>query len=150
MLFRSGLREIGLDRVLQGCGEADDVAPDRLQVRLRPNSGDHLLLPGMFAHVQIPVAKPHPALLIPDAAIKIDQTLQYVLVVNSDNIAEQRVVTTGAMAHGLRAIRAGLMESERVIIKGIQRVRPGNKVNPTIGSIEPIAETAAPVTSAAP
>ena len=45
-LRQVGLREIGLDRVLQGGGEADDVAPDRLQVRLRPNSGDHLLLPG--------------------------------------------------------------------------------------------------------
>lgn len=127
-----------------------DASTGTILVRAVIPNPDHLLLPGMFAHVQIPVAKPHPALLIPDAAIKIDQTLQYVLVVNSDNIAEQRVVTTGAMAHGLRAIRAGLMESERVIIKGIQRVRPGNKVNPTIGSIEPIAETAAPVTSAAP
>lgn len=127
-----------------------DVSTGTIEVRALIPNPDHLLLPGMFAHVQIPAAKPYVALLIPDAAIKIDQTLQYVLVVNSENVAEQRVITTGAMAYGLRTIHAGLAETDRVIINGIQRVRPGDKVNPGDGIIEPNAETAAPVTGAAP
>ena len=125
-----------------------DTATGTLEVRAVIPNPDLLLLPGMFAHVKIPGKSPYAALLIPDSAINVDQTLQYVFIVNQDNVAERRDVTPGRKMHGLRVIRAGLQGSDRVIINGIQRVQPGIKVNPQNGIIEgqpaPSATTASP------
>jgi len=125
-----------------------DPSTGTLEVRaIIPNS-DLLLLPGMFAHIQIPGDQPYSALLLPDTAINVDQTLQYVYVINKDNVAERRTVTTGRTAYGLRTIQAGLEDSDRVIINGVQRVQAGVKVNPKNGVIEeqpsPSFKTATP------
>ncbi|MGH8120017.1 MAG: efflux RND transporter periplasmic adaptor subunit [Gammaproteobacteria bacterium] len=125
-----------------------DPSTGTLEVRAVIPNSDLFLLPGMFAYIQIPGDRPYSALLIPDAAINLDQTLQYVYVIDKDNVAERREVITGRKAYGLRVIQAGLEDSDRVIINGIQRVRPGNKVNPRDGVIEeqpgPALTTAAP------
>ena len=125
-----------------------DTATGTLEVRAVIPNPDLLLLPGMFVHVQIPAENAYSTLLIPDSAINVDQTLQYVFIVNQDNVAERRDVTPGHIFHGLRVIRKGLQDSDHVIINGIQRVLPGIKVNPQNGIIEeqpaPSVKTASP------
>jgi len=72
----------------------------------------------------------HEAMLVPDTAIGTDQAGQYVLVVNKDNVVEQKKVTTGQVFSGLRAILSGLTQDDQVIVSGIQRAIPGSKVEP--------------------
>lgn len=94
-----------------------------------PNS-DNTLKPGLFARVQIPGSGKYEAVLIPDEAIGSDQSQRFVLIVRGDNTVEYRVVEPGAMVNGLRIIREGLKPNERIVVKGLQRVRLGIKVDP--------------------
>jgi RND family efflux transporter MFP subunit len=86
--------------------------------------------PGMFGRVQIAVAAPVEALLVPDVAISTEQARKFVLVVDPQNVARQKFVTLGPVIDGLRVILAGLASDDRVIVNGLMRVRPGVKVNP--------------------
>jgi RND family efflux transporter MFP subunit len=91
---------------------------------------DRLLLPGYFVRVRIPVEQQASALLVPDAALGSDQGGRYVLVVNKDNVVEQRKVTIGPLADGLRVIDSGLAAPDRVVVAGVLRAIPGQKVDP--------------------
>jgi RND family efflux transporter MFP subunit len=95
---------------------------------------DRLLTPGLFARVRIPVSEPHPALLVPDQTIGTDQGKKVLYLVNAKNEVVARPVKLGALHDGLRAIEAGLKSGERVIVDGLQWVRPGVTVNPTLVS----------------
>ena len=86
------------------------------------------LLPGYFVRVRIP-AKPQPALLVPDVALGTDQGGRYVLVVNKDNVVEQRKVEPGQLVGELRVIEKGLAKDDRVVVGGIMRAIPGEKVD---------------------
>lgn len=89
-----------------------------------------LFTPGMFARVQVPGSPPYEALLVPDAAIGAEQARKFVLVVDGENTAQQKYVTLGQLADGLRVIKDGLTPDDRVIVNGIARVRAGSKVTP--------------------
>jgi len=89
-----------------------------------------LFTPGMFARVQVPGSPPYEALLIPDVAIGTEQARKYVLVVDAENVARQRYVTLGQTVDGLRVIKEGLDPNDRVVISGLMRARPGQKVTP--------------------
>jgi multidrug efflux system membrane fusion protein len=91
---------------------------------------DRLLTPGLFARVRVPVGKPRPRLLVPEAAIAADQRGQYVLVVGEDDTVVSKHLTTGASENGLVVIDEGLDAGDRVIVNGLQRARPGGKVQP--------------------
>jgi RND family efflux transporter MFP subunit len=95
---------------------------------------DRLLLPGYFVRVRIPVEQQASALLVPDAALGSDQGGRYVLVVNKDNVVEQRKVTIGPLAEGLRVIDSGLAAPDRVVVAGVLRAIPGQKVDPQAGA----------------
>ncbi len=88
------------------------------------------LLPGMFARVRVPVGKVKDALLVPDSALGADQRGRFVLVVNDKNEVEYRLVEPGPLEGDMRAIMKGLKAGERVIVKGVQRVRAGSKATP--------------------
>jgi len=92
-----------------------------------PNT-DRLLLPGYFVRVRIPWRK-QPALLVPNAALGSDQGGQYVLVVNKDDVVEQRTVEPGPVVGDLRVIESGLSKDDRVVVGGIMRAIPGQKVD---------------------
>lgn len=94
------------------------------------------LLPGMYAAVRIPVAVDKKALLIPEVALGINQGRHYVLVVNNENVVEQRTVQLGRQVDDLRVIEEGLKKEERVVVYGAQRARPGAKVTPVESSSE--------------
>lgn len=89
-----------------------------------------LFTPGMFARAQVPASAPYEALLVPDVAIGTEQARKFVLAVDGENIARQKYVTLGAAVDGLRVIKQGLAPDDRVIVEGLMRARPGQKVTP--------------------
>jgi RND family efflux transporter MFP subunit len=93
-------------------------------------NSDGLFTPGMFARVQVPASAPYDALLVPDAAIASEQVRKYVLVVDPDGTARQKYVTLGPLFDDLRIIRTGITADDRVVVNGMLRARPGQKVNP--------------------
>jgi RND family efflux transporter MFP subunit len=100
-----------------------------------PNA-DRVLLPGYYVRVRVPLDQQQGALLVPDVALGSDQSGRYVLVVNSDNVVEQRKVQTGPVEGDLRVIESGLKPDDRVVIAGLLRAIPGQKVDPQLQKIE--------------
>jgi RND family efflux transporter MFP subunit len=96
-----------------------------------PNK-DESLSPGYFARVRIPIGPPHRALLVSDRALDADQGQKILYVVNNDYEVVSRPVRLGALHDGLRAIEDGLKPGERVIVNGLQQVRPGITVDPKL------------------
>nr|WP_233286033.1 efflux RND transporter periplasmic adaptor subunit [Bradyrhizobium brasilense] len=93
---------------------------------------DRTLLPGFYVRVRVPFDKQDNALLVPDVAIGSDQAGRYVLVVNAENVVEQRKVTTGPLDEGLRVIESGLKPDDRIVTAGLLRAIPGQKVDPQV------------------
>lgn len=87
------------------------------------------LLPGYFVRVRVPLDE-KPALLVPDVAVGSDQSGRYVLVVNADNVVEQRKVRPGFQVGDLRVIEDGLKAQDRVVVDGLLRAIPGQKIDP--------------------
>jgi RND family efflux transporter MFP subunit len=123
-------------------GKLDYAAPTinqstgTLAVRgVLPNA-DRILLPGYYVRVRVPFDQPQNALLVPDVALGSDQSGRYVLVVNGDNVVEQRKVRTGPLEGDLRVIESGLKADDRVVIAGLLRAIPGQKVDPQLQKIE--------------
>jgi multidrug efflux system membrane fusion protein len=88
------------------------------------------LTPGMFARVRTGTTHAEDALLIDDRAIGTDQDKKYVMVVGADNKAVYRPVTLGPIVEGLRVVRGGLKKDERIVVDGLQRIRPNDTVVP--------------------
>ena len=129
-------------------GKLDYAAPTinqstgTLPVRgVLPNA-DRVLLPGYYVRVRVPLDQQEGALLVPDVALGSDQAGRYVLVVNSENVVEQRKVQTGPLEGDLRVIESGLKPDDRVVIAGLLRAIPGQKVDPQLQKIEPSRTTA--------
>lgn len=123
-------------------GKLDYVSPTlnqstgTLAVRgLVPND-KRVLLPGYFVRVRVPFDQEKSALLVPDTALGSDQGGRYLLVVNGDNVVEQRKVQIGPVDNGLRVIEGGLKAEDRVVIAGLLRVIPGQKIDPQVTKIE--------------
>lgn len=118
-------------------GKLDYVAPTinpatgTLAARATLDNESRTLLPGAFARVRIP-GTPRSVLLVPDVAVGSDQSGRYVLVLNKDNVVEQRGVELAERVGELRVISSGLGKDDRVVIGGIQRAFPGEKVDPQL------------------
>jgi membrane fusion protein (multidrug efflux system) len=89
-----------------------------------------LLLPGQFVTVIIEQGQPKPALMAPSAAILLDKTGHYVLLVSKDNLVEQRYIKTGITQDNQTEITEGLTKADVFIMEGLQKVKPGMKVAP--------------------
>lgn len=112
----------------------NQVNPKTGTLRVRgvfPNT-DGALVPGYFARVRVPVSAPHTAVLVSDRVLDTDQGQKIVYVVDGDNKVAVRPVRAGALHDGLREIASGLQPGERVIVNGVQQVRPGITVGPTL------------------
>jgi RND family efflux transporter MFP subunit len=123
-------------------GKLDYISPTinqstgTLAVRgVLPNP-DRILLPGFYVRVRVPFDEEAKALLVPDVALGSDQSGRYVLVVNGENVVEQRKVQTGPIDGELRVIDSGLKPDDRVITAGLLRAIPGQKVDPQIKKVE--------------
>src|SRR5262249_38052743 len=108
-------------------------------------SGRRLLKPGMFVRIRLPLGQAHDALLVIDRAVGSDQGIHFVYVLDKDNKAQYRRVTTGALQDdGLRVIEKGLSLDDRVIVGGVQQVRPHMKVAPEVMPMPSLAQGDAP------
>ncbi len=105
-----------------------------------PNE-DRALASGLFVRVKIPVSKPYEALMIPERALATDQNIKFVYVVGADNTATRRTVELGEQRGEMRIVTSGLAAGDRVIVKGLQRVKPGQKVDPELVQVDPTAAT---------
>jgi RND family efflux transporter MFP subunit len=128
-------------------GHLDYAAPTvnlstgTLAVRAVLPNADRVLLPGYYVRVRVPFDQQQNALLVPDVALGSDQSGRYVLVVNGENVVEQRKVVTGPVEGDLRVIESGLKADDRVVIAGLLRAIPGQKVDPQLQKIEPSRPT---------
>jgi RND family efflux transporter MFP subunit len=112
----------------------NQVNPRTGTIRVRgvfPNQ-DQVLLPGLFARVRTPIGRPHKALLVSERALDTDQGQKVLYVVNEKNEVVSRPIQLGALQDGLREITDGLKPGERVIVNGLQQVRPGVTVEPKL------------------
>lgn len=104
---------------------------DTILVRAQFPNPDGRLVDGQFATVVVEAEQPQQALVVPQAALQVDQAGPFLLVVSADNKVEERRVTTGASQEGEIVIQSGVQEGDSVIVQGGQRVRPGQTVRPT-------------------
>jgi RND family efflux transporter MFP subunit len=112
----------------------NQINPKTGTLRVRgvfPNK-DEALTAGFFARVRVPVGPPHKALLVSDRALDTDQGQKILYVLNDQNEVASCPVRVGALHDGQRAIEGGLKAGQRVIVNGLQLVRPGITVEPKL------------------
>ncbi|MCA3262927.1 MAG: efflux RND transporter periplasmic adaptor subunit [Telmatospirillum sp.] len=105
-----------------------DPASGTMRARATFPNNDGLLTPGLFGRVQVPGSNPYKAVLIPEEAIGADQDRRFVWVVADDGSVAIRLIRPGPRIDGYRIVRTGLDGSERIVVVGLQRVRPGGRV----------------------
>jgi len=120
-----------------------DAKSGTLRVRAVFDNKDGGLMPGQFAKLRLGQAKNEAALLVNERAVGTDQDKRYVIVVGTGNQAEWRPVTLGANVNGLRVVTSGLKAGERVVVGGVQRVRPGSVLAPKDVAMDAKPELAA-------
>lgn len=123
-----------------------DPSTGTLTARAIFENANRVLLPGLFVRVRVPIEKKNDALLVPDVALGSDQGGRYVYVVNKDNVVEQRYVDIGQLEDTMRVINSGIAADDRVIVAGLLRAIPGQKVEPLTA---PAAAQPAPAAPAA-
>ena len=109
-----------------------DQQTDTLIMRATLPNPDRSLVDGQFVSVDLRERKEQPRLVVPQAALQVDQAGYYVLIVNGDSKVEQRRVTVGPSQGLDTVIQSGLKLGEQVIVEGVQKVRPGQKVKATL------------------
>ena len=160
-LARAGLRQsshVARSPVHLGLANESGEFPhqgyvDFLDNQLDPRSGtirtravfsnkNRLFTPGLFARLKLVGSGRYRATLILDSAIGTDQDKKFVLIVKPDSTVDYRPIQVGRLADGLRIVTAGLEPGDRIVINGLQRVRPGMKVNPTVTAMVPDSASA--------
>ena len=106
-----------------------DTGSGTIRGRALVDNPDGFLTPGMFGHMRRFASRPTDAMLIPDQAVVNDQTRQIAYVVGTDGTVGERTIEVGQLMEGMRVVRAGLGATDRVVISGVQRARPGSKVD---------------------
>jgi RND family efflux transporter MFP subunit len=135
--------------VLDFVSNSVDTSTGTIQLRAIFQNEDRDLFPGLFARVRIALGEPEPTLVVPNEAVANDQTGDYVLVVNAQNIVERRDVSLGPRDGEMRAITRGLSKDDRVIVRGLAAVRRGAPVT-VQEAPQPPATEPPPSTSPAP
>jgi RND family efflux transporter MFP subunit len=126
-----GDREFGFAGSLDFLDNQVDPATGTIRARALFRNGDRALTPGLFVRLRLPGTSAYRGVLVQDRAIGTDLDKRYVLAVTPDNKVEYRLVTLGPIVEGLRVARTGLSPGDRVVVNGMQRVRPGMTVAPT-------------------
>jgi membrane fusion protein, multidrug efflux system len=107
-----------------------DASTGTLRARVKIDNPRAMLSPGLFVRLRVPVGVPRKALLVHEEALQTDQGQRFLWVLNDDDEAVYRQVKIGWQTEGMRVILDGLKLSDRVIVKGVQRVRRNKKVAP--------------------
>lgn len=113
------------------------VDPQSGTVRVRAvfDNADGSLMPGQFARLKMGRSKTTEAVLVHERSIGTDQNKKFVMVVKPDNTTEYREISVGAKSDGLRIVTSGLSAKERIVVNGLQRIRPGALVEPQMVSM---------------
>jgi RND family efflux transporter MFP subunit len=134
-----------LQGTIEYVAPALDPTTGTLLVRGILANPDRTLLPGFFVNMRLPTARvSQNALLVPDRSLQEDQGGRYLLIVNKDNVVEQRYVQLGQLDGALRVITSGLKPDDRVVVGDLWRATPGTKVTPQLTSIEATSTGAKP------
>jgi RND family efflux transporter MFP subunit len=114
-----------------------DAATGTIRARAVFPNPDGDLTPGLFVRLRLAGGSRTRSLLVQDRAVSTDLGKTFVYVVGRDDTIEYRTVTLGPIVDGLRVVRTGLEPGDRVVVNGLQRVRPGAKVAPRLVAMDP-------------
>ncbi|HEX5658444.1 MAG TPA: efflux RND transporter periplasmic adaptor subunit [Polyangiales bacterium] len=117
-----------------------------LRVRAVVSNKDGHLAHGLFARVRLPEGEAAPVMMVADRAVATDQDRRYVWVIDPQGKAQYRAVTLGRMEGGLRVVRSGLQADDKVVVRGLQRVRAGTEVDVEQASMRELDKATASVT----
>lgn len=106
-----------------------------IRARALINNEEGDLVPGLFSRLRVYGNAIEDAVLIKDEAIGTDLNNKYVLVLNDKNIAEYKAITLGEKIENLRIVTSGLLPTDKVVVNGLQRIRPGSQVEPIMVSM---------------
>ncbi|ABS09311.1 efflux RND transporter periplasmic adaptor subunit [Shewanella baltica] len=109
---------------------AMDKQTGTIRVRATFDNEDNSLLPGLFARLRTAGSGAYEGILIDDKAVGTDLNNKFVLVVGADGLVEYRGVTLGEKVQGLRIVTQGLMAEDKIVVNGMQRVRPKMQIDP--------------------
>jgi multidrug efflux system membrane fusion protein len=141
----SGSTDLPFEGKLQLVDNQVDARSGTIRVRAVFDNKDGQLIPGQFARLRMGQPEQATALLVNERAIGVDQDKRFVVVVDAQNKAAWREVKLGAPVEGLRVVTSGLKAGERIVVNGLQRVRPGMTVTPeTVPMDAKTAQAAAP------
>lgn len=101
-----------------------------IRVRATFDNPNGVLLPGLYARIRLGGGQPRPAILISPTAVGVDQDKRFVVVVDAKNQTAYREVKLGAQQDGLQIVNSGLQAGDRIVVNGLQRIRPGDPVTP--------------------
>jgi RND family efflux transporter MFP subunit len=122
-----------------------DRSTGTIHVRAAFPNPDYFITPGQFGRIRVPLSKLRPVMLVPDAAVVTDQSTKMLFVVTPDGTVMPKPVELGPVIDGnLRIIRSGIDKDDKVIVTGLLRARPGQKVTPEEGTIEAAAKPPQP------
>lgn len=121
-----------------------DTQSGTIRVRARFDNANGALLPGLYARIKVGGGKPFDTVLVDDSAIGTDQAKKFVLVVGQDDKVEYREVILGNLHEGLRIVTSGLKAGDRVVVGGVQRVRPNDTVHANSVEMANIGRAAKP------
>jgi multidrug efflux system membrane fusion protein len=132
----AGEQEFPREGRLQFLDNQLDAATGTIRVRALFANADGALTPGLFVRLRMSGGRSYPGVLVQDQAIGTDLDKRFVYVVGSDKTVAYRPVTLGPLVDGLRVVRSGLEPKDVVLVNGLQRVRPGAKVDAAIQPME--------------
>ncbi len=113
-----------------------DPRTGTIRARAAFDNKDAALTPGLFARVKLLGHNSYRAVLVDDRAIGTDQSQKFVFVVDAQNQVQYRSVKIGKLDEGLRIVLEGLAPGEKVVVNGLQRVRPGMQVAPELVAMD--------------
>jgi RND family efflux transporter MFP subunit len=111
-------------------------ATGTIRARALLDNHDGRLTPGLFARVKLIGSEVISAVVIDDRAVGTDQDQKFVYVVGPNNVVDYRAVKLGRLYEGLRIVEEGLEPGERIVVNGLQRVRPGVTIAPELVSMD--------------
>lgn len=136
------MMSLGSDNAISHTGSIDsfdnrlNTASGTIRARAVFDNQDGKLVPGLFARIKLGNSEKSPTILITDRAIGTDQDKKFVFIVGDDNKVAYREVKLGPIADGLRIVREGLKPGEKIVVNGLQRVKPGAEIKPEIVAMD--------------
>jgi multidrug efflux system membrane fusion protein len=118
-----------------------DTGSGTIRVRAIFDNADYSLVPGLYARIKVGGGAPHAAVLVQTAAVGTDQDKTFVFVVNESNRILYREVSIESERDGLSVVTSGLRPGEKIVVGGIQRVKPNVVVKPHGVAVAPSANT---------